>query len=1127
MTIGDASRLLKCSSEGVAPISKVGEFEEPVSPNLSIESHEELPVDELHENRGVSITSSGDIPSSNSTGDKCLDSLNAKTGIIAKGKGKEVRRGRTLGRSQRREDPLARATSRVRGREASIELDTRPIEKRFSRSNTFFDDPADPRAILEDTLLEPLSDNSMQSSISSLSEKLHSHVSTPDIGSSDQKFPALLRAQTSPNVSSNSSSLLNVEQSFASLQTVFNDQRTLHPVPTMLPEKLYQIMPDLDHLEYVAIKSSTSHWALDSVPQIPELEDSLSLAVQLPPEILHQIYLQLGPIDFNAARHICQNWFINSLERSLLETMLERGGWFRSIQDDIIAHNVTNGRVKFKTNDEWLMSKYISRECALGPDWTGNGFMKPGDSQEDVRQTPSKTSFSPISEIDFTEIDVHHPEVESSGIIFTVSSCGRFLMVANGCLIYVYELNQDSKEHDTRSGLHAGDLSPITSIICPRRVLACSMDTSSHRYAVAALMDGRMGLVCDITNRNVAYGTASYNRSESISPSYSSNQRTSSDLYREPSMMSRVSLNNSQPQAHTRASTLPTSVFPGIASTGIKRRSYSPATYDKSYEEVPRVQSTSQAQTPTPCADSFESAPGSSVPVEQGARSIYRNLCSDDDPPRSVAICPQRRCVAFGCSGGIELHWVDALTGQDLNRWFPLTAPSDYLFFLPPRQSVDSAKKLRLISSAAQPGERTAIGDRSYGKTSNTSPFWKKMGWSPGQGSQDHGNGIVSRIRRENTARPSADWRDYSDHYRAVPLSDGHHILFTDPETGLLCLGSDAPVGGPTKLLRKIWFQGPTEHVSPIAYAGGADLKRGARVVAAFGTGGEQSIWLFSVPVDVFTTNIDEAIRGMQWSRSLSDLEVTKTRWVAWWPDPSVQQWLHDMHNPVSGLVPRSLWPLKVRGQQIGTCPGLVDLAIHSGPEMIVWAFGKGGIAKVWQLDCGKQNLLQQRMISRHGTVREVDQNGDVEMLDVHSSTPSPDLLNQARDRKEESAVEALARPDEKEHNSYDGTTSLQTSMDMSVEPSDDSSGIEGPLVALESESAGEVLMEDLNRLQATPEDEGSRECFQGITMEPYNGEVLYNTTRWSGRSCRLGRTGGRDVVEELTGIARIDIEIR
>jgi hypothetical protein len=75
---------------------------------------------------------------------------------------------------------------------------------------------------------------------------------------------------------------------------------------------------------------------------------------------------------------------------------------------------------------------------------------------------------------------------------------------------------------------------------------------------------------------------------------------------------------------------------------------------------------------------------GRTVPIESGTSTFYRHLCSEDDPPRSVSICPQRRCVAFGCSAGIELHWIDALTGQSLSRWFPLTAPSDYLYLYVP-----------------------------------------------------------------------------------------------------------------------------------------------------------------------------------------------------------------------------------------------------------------------------------------------------------------------------------------------------------------------------------------------------------------------------------------------------------
>jgi len=171
--------------------------------------------------------------------------------------------------------------------------------------------------------------------------------------------------------------------------------------------------------------------------------------------------------------------------------------------------------------------------------------------------------------------------------------------------------------------------------------------------------------------------------------------------------------------------------------------------------------------------------------VEQEAKCSYRNICSEEDGPRSVAICPQRRCVAFGCQGGIELHCklnpvfqpsdvtsdvkdlgVDALTGQDLNRWFPLTAPTDFLYFLPPRLGIDSAKKLRLISSAAHPEEMN--------------PLVKRFGIN--RGSIAHWG-----IREPRLGQ--------SDHFQAVPLSDGYNVLFTDPVSANLCLGSDAPLG--------------------------------------------------------------------------------------------------------------------------------------------------------------------------------------------------------------------------------------------------------------------------------------------------------------------------------------------
>lgn len=39
-------------------------------------------------------------------------------------------------------------------------------------------------------------------------------------------------------------------------------------------------------------------------------------------------------------------------------------------------------------------------------------------------------------------------------------------------------------------------------------------------------------------------------------------------------------------------------------------------------------------------------------------KTVYRNVCTEQDPPYSVAVSPNRQCVAFGSRGGVELYWV-------------------------------------------------------------------------------------------------------------------------------------------------------------------------------------------------------------------------------------------------------------------------------------------------------------------------------------------------------------------------------------------------------------------------------------------------------------------------------------
>jgi hypothetical protein len=195
---------------------------------------------------------------------------------------------------------------------------------------------------------------------------------------------------------------------------------------------------------------------------VPDTSHRLvSLAMTYPHELIQQIYTNLHPRDFNAARHTCQSWMTASLDKYLLTSMLIRAGWSRNNENYL-----------------WGLSCRLSRECALSPGWTGNGITTP----------PRTSPFRQSAWIDFSELASGYASPSgrhSGGLVFTVSICGKYLLVAEGGMIYVYEL-------------FGGNLRVLTSVVCPRRVLAMSMDASSKRFAIAALLDGRMGLMCDL-----------------------------------------------------------------------------------------------------------------------------------------------------------------------------------------------------------------------------------------------------------------------------------------------------------------------------------------------------------------------------------------------------------------------------------------------------------------------------------------------------------------------------------------------------------------------------------------------------------------------------------------------------
>lgn len=570
-----------------------------------------------------------------------------------------------------------------------------------------------------------------------------------------------------------------------------------------------------------------------------------STASRLPSEILDHIYSYLAPADFNSARHSCRSWFISSLNHTTLQIMLMRGGWSLDLRG--IGENGYPDVETPLINNEWLLSKRLARECALGSQWTGNGLSSQLCFDIGGECSPRTSPFRPISEVDFTALDVSYNSSHTHpGLDYTFSNCGQYLMMAQGWLVWVYQLNYDQERNHT-AGIHSpGSISLLTSVVCPRKVVACSMDTSSGRHAIAILLEGRMGMVCSLRDH--------------VDSTFSINRRAGQHRSNSPRQISSLNHQSASTRSDPQEDLAePPTVPVWAAQCPVENpggEDWQDVLPHSISQLLPHAQPQSYGgglspgsqpwQDILPHANPRVSRVGESVTLHRTAHSIsvdrlhptfYQNLCSLEDAPRSVAICPQRRCVAFGCGTGIELHWVDALTGQDLNRYFPVVAPSDHLYFLPPRNGVNSVKKLRLISSEAPP---TAPGPSHHEK--HTVPRLANARLNPLKSGfqQDGDKDLAQRLNiawRTNGYNAS-DWlrlgtkpgydrrspRDNSDHYRAIPLSDGYHVLFIDPETSLLCLGSDAPVGGPTKLLRKIWLRSPEGRGAPLVYAAGSNL---------------------------------------------------------------------------------------------------------------------------------------------------------------------------------------------------------------------------------------------------------------------------------------------------------------
>lgn len=585
-----------------------------------------------------------------------------------------------------------------------------------------------------------------------------------------------------------------------------NTGRAIH-----LPHTVFQrLLRFVDFQTYLSLRLSCRCWSASASYARP-VRLSVPAIAQLPAELLQLIFAYLSRRDLDAAKTTCRAWMAASLSLGFREDRLRN----EDSCDAGHADKVLDRGCGIGGEEEpWLGETVATESSFLFPRAMSNGL---GERNERDFHSGStrRSGWRILTETDWrlSSDDRYDDEEYESELLFTMSGCGEFVLATRGRLIYICSF---SKNHQDKNGQYYLDI--LTSIACPSRVQAVSMDmdTSHQRFCIEVLMEGRLGMVCEIYDLAARRKTRSPGSTNAVYPA--------------------------QP----------------------------PSTVAEGYRELaaPSGDEFSCSNDNESSASNFRNRSGiflppssaaePAIPIEEGPYFLYPHVCPDGDVPFSVAVClPQQqqqgRCaVAFGSATGVKLFYVDALTGQALSHWFPLTTRSEVLWFIPLSNdsrpgSVDEWDPIRLVSSMA------------------ACPFTQEV-------EDKQGDGLPSLLISPGLRLGSSsrdEWlRDvdestigiYTHQYRhVVPLSDGWHYLYIDPESGLLCLGRPLPVFGDSdiregarklRINKRFTFEGPVrvhEHGSRAISAGvfqaAQELRWGLRLAVSFGN----QVWGFCI----------------------------------------------------------------------------------------------------------------------------------------------------------------------------------------------------------------------------------------------------------------------------------------
>ena len=202
--------------------------------------------------------------------------------------------------------------------------------------------------------------------------------------------------------------------------------------------------------------------------------------------------------------------------------------------------------------------------------------------------------------------------------------------------------------------------------------------------------------------------------------------------------------------------------------------------------------------------------------------------------------------------------------------------------------------------------------------------------------------------------------------HKAKPCSDGWHIIFSDEESGNVCLGVDShdeEVHNGERFSKvAIFLRADAIDSKPLCYAVAAELSWGPRVVVGYSDGG---IFLYSVPADMF-----RAGRGSdQWD------------WLEAWDAVATVD---------GGAGGYAVWPVVVKGIGIGHVDKLADVTIQGESGGVkIWAFSSRGKGYCWGLgDAREGGMRKLKVVNKESGLRfededEVDEDGDWRMRDA------------------------------------------------------------------------------------------------------------------------------------------------